>query len=198
MIQITVKLNAVKLIFVLRPLFTVCLLAIFCIGNPALAVDFGPHTAAANSYRKNLPRLRSDQASIGEPLYTNEPSALNAALKHTASEQSNESSVSDNIAEQVVNPPKNPDIFDVSDDSFFPDVLSNRLSPRAAGERRNPYTIIAAAMRTDSSPRHWFVPPKFVEQLPQQLTQLRTSLQAQPVRFTKAIKATLGNLLDSL
>ena len=180
-----------KLIFVLRALFTVCLLAIFCIGAPAMAVDFGSYKAAANSYRKNLPRLRSDGVSIGEPFYVNEPSDLNAASK-----QSDRSSVSNNIAEQVEKPIEKPAVSDASDESFFPDVLSNRLSRRASGERRNPYKTIAAAIGTDSSPRHLFVPSRFTEQLPQQLTQLRTGLQAQPVRFIRAIKATLSNVLD--
>lgn len=182
-----------KLIFVLRALFTVCLLAIFCIGAPALASDFGSHKAAANGYRKNLPRLRSDQASIGAPFYANEPSALNAASK-----QSDNSSISNNIAQQVVKPIEMPDVSDASDDSFFTDVLSNRLSRKASGERRNPYTIIAAAMRTDSLPRHLFVPPRFVEQLLRQLTQLRTSLQERPVRFIEVMKATLSNVLDQV
>lgn len=180
-----------KLIFVLRALFTVCLLAILCIGAPALASDFGSHKSAANGYRKNLPRLRSDEASIGDPFYANEPSALN-----TASKQSDESSVSNNIAEQVVKPIEKPAVSGGSDKSSFTDVLSNRLSHRAFGERRNPYTIIAAAMRTDSLSRHRFVPPRFAEKLPRQLTQLRTSLQEQPIRFIEAIKATLSNVLD--
>ena len=161
-------------------------------GTPALAGDYGSPKAAADSYRKSLPKLRSSEALSRDILPTaknNAPSTLNAEPehaepKHAKPKQSNKSPVSNSAVKQVEEPT-------VSDESFFTNVSNYQLSSRLSNERRSPYEVIAAARRADSSSQHSSVLAKFIEQLPKQLNQLHTALRQRPVRSVRATKTAL-------
>ncbi len=186
-----------KPIFVICALFTVCVWAIFCADTPALAADFGSHEAAANSYRQNLPQLRSSSALEPEPSYikntveTQEPSVLNAS-PNRAAEPFVSNAAEEQAEEQAEESP-------ISDESFFTNAFNNRFSYH----RRSPYAVIAAALRADSTPQHSFVPPRFAEQLPKQLAQLRPAIEQRVNvmnrrinQIPQTIKAALSNVLD--
>jgi hypothetical protein len=84
----------------------------------------------------------------------------------------------------------------VSDQAFFARIFNNKFAKKniSAATKPSPYAVIAAARKTSHRPV--FASPSFAKQLPQQLSELLTGLQEQPVRVLDAIKTALSEALD--
>lgn len=79
-------------------------------------------------------------------------------------------------------------IFCFGNPVFAADFGNGEAAVNSYQKKPSPYAVITAARKTNPTTRPLFTLPSFAKQLPQQLNQLRTGLQEQPVRVIDAAK----------
>jgi hypothetical protein len=151
----------VRTLSVIRALITAVLIASFCLSTPAVAGSFG------SSFSTHKTAANSYRDSL-QKLRTRQLSTTEQTEKAVTPLHSS-GTAAPSLEQEAAGQPKI-------------DAHLHKHLPK----NRSPYAIIAAARQ----PNHAFslTPPLFVEQLPQQINQLRADLQAQPIKIVETVR----------